>query len=103
MNWDELNKRAEEFKEISAEMDQRLIKLAQVTWDVIGEDVLGIEGLCTSIPRKEVIEIVGDADYMYLHGSDPEAYAYFIFLRKHNLKHRDKIMKLAFPNKRYGW
>jgi hypothetical protein len=107
MNWNQLHERAKQFTGISEEMDKRLMRLANVTWDTIGGDILvddeGHPAYDKSVPRKEVIEIVCDADYMWMHGGDEEAYAYFLYLRDNNLKHRDKVMKLAFPCSKYGW
>lgn len=108
MNWKEVHEKAKTFTGKSEEMDKRLMRMASCTWDTIGGDCLvndmGEPDESVSLPRSHVIEIVGDADYMLMHGSDPEAYAYYIYLRESNqIKHRDKIMKQAFPYKRYGW
>jgi hypothetical protein len=108
MNWEQVHKRAKEFTGKDEKMDKRLMQAACRTWDVIGGDCLvnnmGEPDESMTLPRSHVIEIVGDADYMLMYGDDNEAYAYFIYLRESNQsKHRDKIMKQAFPCKRYGW
>ena len=107
MNWKQVNERAKQFTGKSEEMDKRLMRMAACTWDTIAGDCLvdndGNPAYNKSIPRSHVIDIVSDADYMFMHGNDPEAYAYFMYLSENNRKHRDKIMKQAFPYKRYGW
>jgi len=106
MDWKEMHERSKQFTAKNKELDSRLKSLAQHTWNVIGGDVLQCRQECGEggdMKRSEVIETVCDADYMFMHGDDHEAYAYFIYLRDNHLKYRDKIMKEAFPYKTYGW
>lgn len=89
------------FTAIDPEMDKRVMQMANSTWDCIGGDVLEAnEG--KDMPRSHVIECVSDADYMYTNGCDHEAYAYFLFLNETHPKHKEKVMKEAFPFKKYG-
>jgi len=100
MNYQEVRKKAKEFKEVSKELDDRLIKIANMTWQTIAGDIFDCIGKDT-MKRSEVIECVGDADYMFTHGNDPEAYAYFLYLFHNNEKHLQKVMKQAFPYAKY--
>lgn len=106
MSYNEVYEKAKTFTGKDKEMDDRLIGIAKTTWDIIGGDILqSIEeyGDKPEMPRSHVIEVVRDADYMLMHGGDPEAYAYYLYLRDHHEKHLDKVMKEAFTFKRYGF
>ncbi len=106
MDWKELQSKANSFTSTSEEMDERLARLANDTWDIIGGDVLNACEDCGQkaiMSRNNVIEVVCDADHMQTNGNDPDAYAYYLYLRDKNPKHRNKVMKEAFPFARYGW
>jgi len=78
------------------DLEERIIKAATATWQIIGPDVLRAAE-ADSIDRDEVVEVVND----YLeYGHDPEALAEF-----RQLRHEDRIAMLrkAFPLARYGW
>lgn len=73
---------------------------------MIGGDILRSMEECGEEPimsRSHVIEVVCDADHMLTYGGDPEAYAYYIYLRDNHEKHLDKVMRNAFEFPRYGW
>lgn len=106
MGYKEVYEKAKTFKGKDKEMDDRLIGIAKTTWDTIGGDVLqSMEemGEKAEMPRSHVIEVVRDADYMLMHGGDPEAYAYYLYLRDNHERHLDKVMKEAFTFKTYGF
>lgn len=106
MGYKEVHEFAKTFTGKDKEMDSRLIGIAKDTWDTIGGDILqSMEemGEKASMPRSHVIEVVCDADYMFSHGRDPEAYAYYLYLRDKQPSHLNKVMKEAFPYKTYGW
>jgi hypothetical protein len=70
------------------------------TWDAISSDIFQCEGVGESIPQREVIEVVLDADYMETHGG---------FKKEELLEFRDlpykdqiKIAKEVFTFKRYS-
>lgn len=100
MKYQEVREKAKEFKEVSKELDERLMRIANMTWQTIAGDIFDCIGK-DSMKRSEVIECVGDADYMFTHGNDPEAYAYFLYLFHNNEKHLQKVMKQAFPYRSY--
>ena len=102
MNYQEVHEKAKQFTGLSEELDKRVMRMADITWGVIGGDVLEC-GEQDYMKRSDVIEVVSDADYMFTYGRDPEAYAYFLYLVMNNRKHLDKIMKKAFPYARYGY
>lgn len=86
------------------DMVKRIHRMAITTWDIIGGDVLTIMeemGEGNVMSRDAVIESVSDADYMLTHGHDKEAYEAWKSLATCNEK--EKILKDAFPHKRYGW
>lgn len=91
-------------KEIPVQMQGRIYRMMNRTWDAIGADTLECSGIpCDSgktIPRSHVIEIVCDADHMAMYGNDKEAYEIF-----KQLSYPDKLKmgKIAFSFKRYGW
>ena len=96
--------RAKQFYGTSEEMDKRLARIAQRTWDYIGYDIISAcmdEGRNT-MKRSDVIEVVCDAGYMHTHGNDDEAYAYYLYLQNKDQKHLKKVMTDAFPFKNYG-
>jgi hypothetical protein len=106
-NCEDVHARAKEFFNPSYEMDKRLIRIANMTWDYIGDDTLNCvrdnNPKRTCMKRSEVIEVVCDADYMLTNGRDKEAYAYYLYLRDNHEKHLAKVMKEAFPCKTYGF
>jgi hypothetical protein len=106
MSYKEVYEKAKAFTGKDKELDKRVMSMANQTWDMIGGDILqSIEeyGDKPEMPRSHVIEVVRDADYMLMHGGDPEAYAYYLYLRDNHEKHLDKVMKEAFTFKRYGF
>ena len=85
------------------EMVERIQRMAITTWDIIGGDMLTVMeemGEGDVMSQDAVIECVADADYMLTHGRDKEAYEAW---KKLKWKEQDKILKDAFPYKRYGW
>jgi hypothetical protein len=89
---------------IPKEMEQRIIIMANRTWQVIGGDILTIleqEGEQPVMPRADVIETVCDADYMLTHGGDKEAYKFWDGLKTYEEK--KKVVGKAFLFKSYGW
>ena len=85
-------------------MKERIMRMANRTWDAIGGDVLvddnGNPDESMSLPKDHVIEIVMDADHMMYHGGDEEAYKVY-----EKLSYEDKmtIMNEAFTYEYYGW
>jgi len=89
---------------IPKEMEQRIIRMASVTWDVIGGDILSSleeAGEQPVMPRAHVIETVCDASYMETHGGDKEAYKFWDGLKTYEEK--KKVVGKAFLFKSYGW
>lgn len=85
-------------------MVERIQRMAIVTWDVIGGDILTVMeemGEGNVMTRDEVIEAVSDADYMLTHGHDKEAYEAWKTLP--SWEEKQKILEGAFPHTRYGW
>lgn len=106
MSYEDMWEKSKTFTGKDKDMDERVKSMADQTWGIIGGDILqSIEeyGDKPEMPRSHVIEVVRDADYMLMHGGDPEAYAYYLYLRDHHEKHLDKVMKAAFPFKTYGF
>lgn len=106
MSYKETCAKALAFISKDKELDARLMEIAKTTWDIIGGDILQSMEECgesSDMPRSHVIEVVCDADHMLTYGGDPEAYAYYLYLRDNHSKHLDKVMKEAFPYKSYGW
>ena len=108
MSYKEVHERAKTFTGKDKEMDDRVKTMADQTWSAIGGDILDSLKFSggkykQTMSRSEVIEVVCDADYMLSHGDDPEAYAYYIYLRDNHPKYKYKIMKEAFPYKTYGF
>jgi len=88
---------------LNKEMIKRIHKMALITWDTIGGDILNLldeDVEEQSLSQEDVIDAVADASYMFYHGCDNEAYKVW-----DNLPHEEKIsiLKDAFPFKRYGW
>jgi len=84
-------------------MVERIQRMANITWNVIGGDILTIMeeiGEGNVMSRDAVIEAVSDADYMLTHGQDKEAYEVWNKLERNE---QEKILKGAFRFKRYGW
>ena len=89
---------------IEKDMQERIIKMASKTWNIIGGDCLrALEeaGEKAEMPRSHVIETVCDADYMLSYGEDKEAYKFWDNLPTYEDK--IKAVKKAFPFSRYGW
>lgn len=89
---------------IPKQMQERIIRMANKTWDMIASDCLrGIEeeGKDPIMPRSHVVEVVCDADYMLSYGEDKEAYTYWDKLPTYEDKIR--VVKKAFPFKKYGY
>lgn len=108
MSYEDMWEKSKTFTGKDKDMDERVKSMADQTWGIIGGDVLDSLKFSDSkhketMKRSEVIEVVCDADYMFTHGDDPEAYAYYMYLRDNHPKHRNKIMKEAFPYKTYGF
>jgi hypothetical protein len=86
------------------EMVKRIHRMANITWDVIGGDILTLmeeTGEGNVLTRDEVIEAVSDASYMMYHGNDKKAYEAWNALP--TWEEKQKILKDAFPHKKYGW
>lgn len=85
------------------ELKERVIRMAEITWNAIGSDILKSleqEGLEPVMPREEVVEVVSDADHMLMWGEDKEAYQEW---KKLPFDEKEKMVKAAFPHKTYGW
>ena len=85
------------------EMVERIHRMANITWDTIGGDILTVMeemGEGNTMSRDAVIEAVSDADYMMTHGRDEEAYKTW---NKLEWKEKEKVLKGAFQYKQYGW
>jgi len=84
-------------------MTERIHRMANTTWDIIAGDILTVMeemGEGNIMSQDAVIEAVSDADYMLTHGGDEEAYEAW---NKLEWKEKEKILKGAFPYKKYGW
>ena len=84
-------------------MKDRIIEMARTTWGVIGEDILNLldeEGEEKVLKRKDVIDVVSDADYMFYHGRDREAYKAWDSASR---KEKFGVLREAFPHKNYGF
>lgn len=79
-------------KDVTEDMQKRIRSMARHTYDQIGPD------LPKRMKQSEVIEVVGDADYMKMHGADKEAYEVW---NKMSYNDQNKILKQAFPGKVY--
>ena len=89
---------------MDAAMKERIERMASVTWDVIGGDILTVteeQGLNPVIDRETVIECVCDASYMKTHGGDKEAYDFWNNLSTYDAKM--EAVRGAFKFRRYGW
>ena len=85
------------------EMIDRIHRMANRTWDVIGGDILTVmeeQGEGNTLTKDEVIECVSDASYMMYHGGDKEAYEEW---NKLGWDDKAKVLKDAFPFATYGW
>lgn len=95
------------FPNISEEMDKRACRAMNVTWQVIGCDLLvddyGRPDNKKTIRRSEVAEVVQDANYMETYGGDFEAANYTIWVSRYHPTYHKKLIKMAFPFERYGW
>jgi len=88
---------------MNQEMVTRIHRMANITWDVIGGDILTVmeeQGEGNTLTKEEVIECVSDASYMMYHGQDKEAYEKWNSLKWDDKK---KLLEGAFPFERYGW
>lgn len=85
---------------LSPEMEQRIIRAANRTFQVIGGDLLNLvqEMGGGSIKQIEVIEAVFDADRMKMYGGDDEAY---LATKDMSWDELVKLGKKAFPYKTY--
>jgi len=84
-------------------MIERIHRMANTTWDIIGGDILTVMeemGEGNIMSRDAVIEAVSDASYMLTHGDDKEAYEAW---NKLKWNEKEKMLKGAFPFKKYGW
>lgn len=94
------------FPNISEEMDQRACRAMIRTWDAIAFDVLvddeGKYDESKSIRRRDVVELVLDANHMETFGEDFEAANYVIWLNRFKPTHYKKLIKQAFPFQWYG-
>ena len=79
-------------------MEQRVMRMAHRTWDIIGSDVLEMN-MFKDMSGKDVAEIVADADYMKTNGGDKEAYEWF---QKQTREIQKDLMQKAFPHRWYG-
>jgi hypothetical protein len=89
---------------IEPDMEKRIIKMANKTWQMIGPDILRTleeEGENPVIPKSHVVEAVCDADYMLSFGDDREAYKFWDSLPTY--KEKEKVVAKAFQFSRYGW
>lgn len=89
-------------KDISEEMERRILNSMKRTWQAIGIDCIQCRIYCGEkrMPRAEVIEVVCDADRMDMYGDDQEAYDVSKRLDWNDMK---KLGKKAFPFKTYGY
>jgi len=84
---------------------EKVIRAAQITWDIIGDDCLvdedGKPDLSVTMSKDEVIEMVSDAGRMYYQGglSRDEMKQFYSL----NEKEKEKIMNEAFTFNTYGW
>lgn len=89
---------------ISDEMIKRIHRMANITWDVIGGDILRLKEECGEDPvvsKDEVVECVCDASYMMYHGGDKEAFKAWEGLGSY--AKRTKVIRDAFTFNTYGW
>lgn len=72
-----------------------------MTWDEIGEDILSLldEEEQKVLEREDVVYAVADADYMFYHGKDVEAYRLWKSIPE---KDQMSLLEEAFPAKYYG-
>ena len=83
-------------------MQERIERMAQKTWDVIGGDALnGLEeqGKRPVMKREHVVQMV--MDYMDVYGGDKEAYETWKALDGYEAK--EAALMPAFPYETYGW
>lgn len=93
-------------KKFSPEIEEGIIRVAQRTWDVIGEDIFRcIEKF--NLSRGEVMEVVLDAGHMQAHGlayeNDPQVVE--VIKKMYEPEYLPlvrKAVKKAFPFRRYG-
>ena len=81
------------------DLQQRINKAANFTWEAIGSDILQVAEV-DSMSREDVIEVVSDCDYLERYGDDKEAVAAF---RALDIEERHEMLVKAFLCKRYGW
>jgi len=89
----------------SEELDQRAVYAMSTTWDRIADDCFfddcGQSDESKTMRRSEVLELVLDADRMATE--DADAARYTIWLSRFNKAHFDRVVKMAFPYKTYGY
>jgi hypothetical protein len=84
-------------KDLTIDMQSRIKRAMNTTWHTIADDIFG----CVerdSIPQREVIEVVLDAEYVQTHGGDEEAAKVLYSLSPADQK---KLARTVFPYKRY--
>ena len=95
----------------TTDIEQRAVRVLTRTWDAIGYDTLQCAVDCgeadnvdaVSMTRAEVIDMVTSCGYKggypAEYGDDKEAVEWLEYLPE---KERNKVLKKAFPFKRYG-
>ena len=89
---------------MTEEMRDRIVSMANLTWQAIGADVLQcVEDAGENIPigREEVVEMVGDCDRMAMYGDDREAFE--VYKALDTWEKRQEVLRFAFPHPLYGW
>lgn len=86
-------------RNVSKEMQQRIIKAMTKTWNYIGHDIFMCEGVNEDLSQSNVIDLVMDAGRVKSFGGDPEAAE---VLYQMTITSQNKLGKRAFPLKRYG-
>lgn len=91
---------------VDEEFEERIIRAANRTWQVIGGDCLvnedGEPDESVTMSRETVCEIVSDADYMLTHGglSKEDMRRFYNEL---TWEERRALMRKAFTYDTYGW
>jgi hypothetical protein len=89
---------------LSTDEQTAIQRAAKRTWEYIGYDVLSAlaeQGESDSIPRRDVIELVLDADYMVTANRDLDRDLYNRF-KELPYDVQNEVVKGAFPFTRYG-
>ncbi len=79
------------------DLDKRIARAAQSTWQAVGGDILRAAEV-DSISRDEVVEAV--MDYIQDYGRDMDAIAEY---EKLSFEEKQTVLLKAFPLARYGW